>query len=85
MRDVVPLLGIFVAVVGSMLAGWASPTESAAIGALAAVIATMAYRVLTLHVTFKTLMETARISVIILFLIMASTTLSQLLSIFGAT
>lgn len=85
MRDVVPLLGIFVAVVGSMLAGWASPTESAAIGALAAVIATMAYRVLTLHALYKALMETARISVIILFVLVASTTFSQLLSFSGAT
>lgn len=85
MRDVVPLLGIFVAVVGSMLAGWASPTESAAIGALAAVIATMAYRVLNLHALYKALMETARISVIILFVLVASTTFSQLLSFSGAT
>jgi len=85
LRDVVPLLGIFVAVVGSMLAGWASPTESAAIGALASVVATMAYRALTLHALFKALMETARISVIILFVLVASTTFSQLLSFSGAT
>lgn len=85
LRDVVPLLGIFVAVVGSMLAGWASPTESAAIGAMASVFATMAYRVLTLRALSRALMETARISVIILFVLVASTTFSQLLSFSGAT
>ncbi|MDO9599652.1 MAG: TRAP transporter large permease [Azoarcus sp.] len=85
LRDVVPLLGIFVAVVGSMLAGWASPTESAAIGALASVIATAAYRVLSVRGLYKALMETARISVIILFVLVASTTFSQLLSFSGAT
>lgn len=84
-RDVVPLLGIFVAVVGSMLAGWASPTESAAIGALASVVATAAYRVLSVTSLYKALIETARISVIILFVLVASTTFSQLLSFSGAT
>lgn len=85
LRDVVPLLGIFVAVVGSMLAGWASPTESAAIGALASVVATIAYRMLTLRALHLALLETARISVIILFVLVASTTFAQLLSFSGAT
>ena len=84
-RDVVPLLGIFVAVVGSMLAGWASPTESAAIGALAAVLATLAYGVLTVKNLARSLLETARISVIILFVLVASTAFSQQLSFSGAT
>lgn len=85
LRDVVPLLGIFVAVVGSMLAGWASPTESAAIGALAAVLATLAYGVLTKAKLIRALVETARISVIILFVLVASTAFSQQLSFSGAT
>ncbi|MBC2768994.1 TRAP transporter large permease [Pusillimonas sp. 7-48] len=85
MRDVVPLLGIFVAVVGSMLVGWASPTESAAIGAVAATIATMCYGTFTVSSFYKSLIETARISVVILFVLIASTTFSQLLSFSGAT
>ena len=58
--NVVPLLGIFIAVVGSMLAGWASPTESAAIGVVASVLATIAYRALTLKALWKSLIETAK-------------------------
>lgn len=84
-QDVVPLLGIFVAVVGSMLLGWASPTESAAIGAISSVAATVIYKVFTLKAMHKALIETARISVIILFVLIASTTFSQLLSFSGAT
>ncbi|HWK61265.1 MAG TPA: TRAP transporter large permease [Eoetvoesiella sp.] len=84
-RDVLPLFGIFVAVVGSMLVGWASPTESAAIGAVASVIAMICYRACTWQALYKALMETARISVIILFVLVASTTFSQLLSFSGAT
>jgi len=83
--DVLPLFGIFVAVVGSMLLGWASPTESAAIGALAAVLATLAYRAFSWAKLYQAMMATARVSVIILFVMVASTTFSQLLSFSGAT
>src|SRR4249920_827549 len=44
---VVPLVSIFVIVVASMSAGWATPTESAAIGALFTMILALAYRALT--------------------------------------
>lgn len=84
-RDVVPLLGIFIAVVGSMLIGWASPTESAAIGVTASVVATMFYRALTLKALWTSLIETAKVSVIILFILAASTTFAQLLSFSGAS
>lgn len=83
--NVVPLLGIFIAVVGSMLAGWASPTESAAIGVIASVLATIAYRALTMKALWKSLIETAKVSVVILFILAASTTFAQLLSFSGAS
>ena len=82
---VVPLLSIFVVVVGSMLLGWASPTEAAAIGCLAAFLAAAVYRSLTWSSLSKALMETTKISVMILFIIVASTTFSQILSFSGAT
>ncbi|WP_027965533.1 TRAP transporter large permease [Vreelandella alkaliphila] len=82
---VLPLSGIFVVVVGSLLAGWAEPTESAAFGAVAAAIAAMCYRRMTVEALGKSLMETAKVSVMILFVLVASTTFSQLLSFSGAT
>lgn len=84
-RDVVPLLGIFIAVVGSMLAGWASPTESAAIGVTASVIATIFYGALSKKALWTSLIETTKVSVIILFILAASTTFAQLLSFSGAS
>ncbi|MGI9425723.1 MAG: TRAP transporter large permease subunit [Hyphomicrobiaceae bacterium] len=66
---VVPLLGIFVVVVGSILAGWATPTESAALGTVASVIAAAAYRMLTWQKLVIAAMEAAKISVMILFII----------------
>lgn len=83
--DVLPLLGIFIAVVGSMLAGWASPTESAAIGVTASIIATICYRALTPKALWTSLIETAKVSVVILFILAASTTFAQLLSFSGAS
>lgn len=82
---VLPLFGIFIVVVGSILAGIASPTESAALGSVASVIAAAAYRALTWENFKHALFETAKISVMILFIICASITFSQILAFSGAT
>lgn len=85
MVDVLPLFSIFVVVVGSMIMGWASPSESAALGAIACIIIAACYRALTLRTLAKSLTETAKVSVMILFILVASTTYSQILSFSGAT
>ena len=82
---VVPLLGIFVVVVGSILGGLATPTESAALGSVASAIAALAYGKLSRGAVLKALAETAKISVMILFIIAGSVTFSQILAFSGAT
>jgi tripartite ATP-independent transporter DctM subunit len=82
---VVPLFAIFVVVVGSILAGWATPTESAALGCTASFAAAIAYRALSWENLIRALRETAKISVMILFIIVASVTFSQILAFSGAT
>jgi tripartite ATP-independent transporter DctM subunit len=82
---VVPLFGIFVIVVGSILVGWATPTESAALGSVSAVVAALAYRKFTWAGFRDAIMETAKISVMILFIIGASVTFAQILAFSGAT
>src|SRR5471030_2610160 len=71
---VLPLVSIFVIVVASMSAGWATPTESAAIGALFTMMLAAAYRALTLANLSRALQGTAAISGMILFIIVGSTT-----------
>ncbi|WP_435170683.1 TRAP transporter large permease [Falsirhodobacter sp. 1013] len=83
LRDVVPLLAIFVCVVGSMLGGVATPTESAALGALASSIAVAAYGRMSVAVLRKAAVETAMISVALLFILVGSTTFAQILSFSG--
>lgn len=83
--NVVPLLGIFVVVVGSIMGGFASPTESAALGCTASVVAAIAYRTFTWKNLVTALTETAKITVMILFIIAASITFSQILTFSGAS
>jgi len=82
---VVPLVSIFAIVVASMSAGWATPTESAAIGAFATMVLAGVYRALTLDALLRALRGTAAISGMILFIIVGATTFSQVLSFSGAS
>ncbi len=82
---VVPATLIFVIVVGVMIAGWATPTESAAIGACATMIFALLYRALTLRALSHALMATVGISGMVLFIIVGATTFAQILSFSGAS
>jgi tripartite ATP-independent transporter DctM subunit len=82
---VVPLAGIFGVVVGAMSAGWATPTEAAALGATATVAMTAMYGALTPAGLYRALAGTTTISAGILFIIVGATTFAQILSFSGAT
>ena len=82
---VAPLVAIFVVVVGSMLEGIATPTEAAALGSVAALLAAAAYRSLTWSNLRRALAETTKVSVMLLFIIAASVTFAQILGFSGAT
>jgi tripartite ATP-independent transporter DctM subunit len=82
---VLPLVAIFVVVVAAMAAGWATPTEAAAIGAVATVAVAFAYRALRWSNLMRALMGTAAISGVILFIIVGATTFAQILTFSGAT
>ena len=85
LQYVLPLVSIFAIVVASMSAGWATPTESAAIGALFTMILALAYRALSVRNLLQALRGTAAISGMILFIIVGATTFSQILSFSGAS
>ena len=82
---VVPLFAIFIVVVGSIFLGLATPTESAALGSLAAALAAIAYGKGSCKAFAQALRETAKIAVMILFIIVASVTFAQILAFSGAT
>ena len=82
---VLPLASIFVVVIGAMSAGIATPTESAALGALATMGLGAGYRALNFKNLLQALRGTVAISGMILFIILGATTFSQILSFSGAT
>jgi tripartite ATP-independent transporter DctM subunit len=82
---VLPLVSIFIVVVGAMIAGWATPTECAALGAFATMALALVYRALTAGNLLMALRGTAAISGMILFIIVGATTFSQILSFSGAS
>jgi tripartite ATP-independent transporter DctM subunit len=82
---VLPTLSIFGVVVGALAAGWATPTECAALGAFATMLLAALYRALKWEAVVKALKGTAGISGMILFIILGATTFAQILSFSGAS
>lgn len=85
LTNVIPLVAIFSLVTAAMAAGWATPTESAAIGGIVTTATCIAYRSLTLDNLILALKGTASITGMILFIILGATTFSQILVFTGAT
>ena len=96
---ILPLLVIFVVVVGSIFIKIAAPTEAAALGCLASLGACYFFRIFkstikisgiegadfTWRAIWKSLIETAKINTMILFIIAGSLVFSQALANSGAT
>lgn len=82
---VLPLVSIFAVVVGSMSVGFATPTESAALGALATLIFAAAYRALSIRILIQSFKNTLAVSGMVLFIIVGATGFAQLLGFSGAS
>lgn len=81
--DLLPLGFIIFAVTGIFVLGIATPTESAALGAVATVLVTMAYRKLNWEVWLKSIKGTVTIATMTLFIVGGSEIFSRLLSYSG--
>ncbi|ETX30264.1 TRAP transporter large permease [Roseivivax isoporae] len=85
LRDVLPMGLVIFAVIGLILLGWATPTESAAFGVVAVLILAVAYRRLDRAVLVRSLRGTLAVSAMMLTIIVASTTFAQILAFSGAS
>ncbi|MDZ7809954.1 MAG: TRAP transporter large permease subunit [Arhodomonas sp.] len=81
----VPVLGLFALVVGSIYAGWATPTEAAALGVLGALAIAAAMRRLTLRVLIDAVDGTMRTTGMIMLIIISSYFLNFVLASAGVT
>ena len=64
-----PVLMIF-AVLGSIMLGWAAPTEAAGLGAFGAVLLTLMYRSFTLGVLKEALVKTLKVTCMIMLILL---------------
>ncbi len=80
-----PMSVIIFMVIGLILLGIATPTESAAFGVLGVLLVAIGFRSLTFRAIFDSLKGTLRVSCMVLLIVTASSTFSQLLAFSGAT
>lgn len=83
--DLLPPLGIFLAVIGSIYAGWATPTESASLGVCAALVVAAMFRRLSLPMLCEAILGTMRTTGLIFLVLVAAWFLNFVLSSVGIT
>jgi tripartite ATP-independent transporter DctM subunit len=85
MRDVVPMIGLMVAIVIMMINGIVTPSEAAAFGALGVLILAAFYRCLTWDSVKKSVRGALRVTLMAYLIVFGSATFSQLLAFSGAS
>lgn len=83
--DLLPPLFIFSLVVGSIYAGWATPTEAASLGVLGALLLAAALGRLSLRMLGEALESTVKTSTMILLVVIAAAILNFVMSAIGLT
>lgn len=78
-----PAVGIFVVVMGSIYAGWATPTESAAVGVVAAFFLSTLYGRFSIRMLHECFVSTVAITAMIVLIVAAAFYLNFVLGILG--
>jgi tripartite ATP-independent transporter DctM subunit len=85
LANIVPMGVIVFLVVGTIILGIASPTESAALGCLGVIALLLAYRSFSWGVVWKSLDDAMKVTGMTFLIIAASTTFAQVLAFSGAS
>jgi C4-dicarboxylate transporter, DctM subunit len=85
LKDLLPPLGIFIVVIGSIYSGLATPTESAALGVVAALVLAGARRRLSVAMLRGCCEGTMRTSAMVVLIILAAYFLNFVISAIGLT
>jgi TRAP-type mannitol/chloroaromatic compound transport system permease large subunit len=78
-----PLTALILAVLGSIVFGWATPTEAAALGAAGAMMLTAAYRRFTWEVLKESVLLTAKTTAMVCWLFVGSSIFSAAFALLG--
>ena len=81
--DMFPPFMIFLVVMGSIYAGWATPTESAAIGVVCSIFVAIAKRRFTMTMMHEAMISTVRISAMILLIMVGAQFLNFVIGVLG--
>lgn len=81
----IPIVLLITIVLGGIYAGWFTPTESGAVGALGALILALWKKKMNRSVLWQVLTETGHVSVSILFLLIAANIYGRMLALSGIT
>ena len=81
---ILPPLTLIILVLGSIFAGVATPTESAAVGALGAMILSAMYKKLSWRILFASCQETVRITAMVFAVLIGATAFSMVFVYTGA-
>jgi tripartite ATP-independent transporter DctM subunit len=81
----IPIALLIALVLGGIYAGWFTPTESGAVGALGALVLALIKRQLTWRKLWQVLIETGHVTVSILFLIISANIYGRMLALSGIT
>ncbi|MFO7707622.1 MAG: TRAP transporter large permease subunit [Desulfobacterales bacterium] len=82
---ILPIAALIALVLGGIYAGWFTPTESGAVGALGALLLALGKRQLDRGKFWRVLLETGHVTVSILFLIISANLYGRMLAVSGIT
>ncbi len=83
LKDLLPVLFIFAVVIGSIYAGWATPTESAALGVIASVLLALRYKAVNGRFVQEVMEGTMRTTAMIMLILISANYLNFVLDAVG--
>lgn len=81
--DILPPMAIFLLVMGSIYLGWATPSESAALGVIGALAVTIGKRRFSIAMLHDALLSTVKLTAMILLILIAAKYLNFIIGILG--
>ncbi|MSU90843.1 TRAP transporter large permease subunit [Rhodobacteraceae bacterium 2CG4] len=83
LRDLLPPLLIFIGVMGSIYTGWATPTEAAGLGVVAATILVALHGDFTIRLLLDSALSTVKVSAMTLLILIAAFYLNFIVGVIG--
>jgi len=83
LKAIIPPLVLIILVLGSIFAGIATPTESAAVGAIGAMVLAMMYKVFSINMLKEGALETSKVTAMVFAILIGATAFSMVFTYTG--